>query len=87
MKKLVYLKPEVRALKIQQSGVVCGSNNEVTNVDGSDDIGYGGAGGDNPAQAHSGSWADWEEDFSEDFKSPGDPKPKFNQEAFLSVLR
>ena len=81
MKKLVYLKPEVRALKIQQSGVVCGS---VTNVSG-EDFHYDGPGGDNPAQARSGIWED--EELLEDGKTTSDPEAMFNKDAFLSVLR
>ena len=87
MKKLVYLKPEVRALKIQQSGVVCGS---VTIVNGGDGEGfhYDGPGGDNPAQARSGIWEDFDEDLSgEDGKETSDSETMFNKDAFLSVLR
>ena len=81
MKKLVYLKPEVRALMIQQSGVVCGS---VTNVSG-EDIHYDGPGGDNPAQARSGIWED--EELLEDGKTASDRETMFNKDAFLSILR
>lgn len=84
MKKLAYLKPEVRALMIQQSGVVCGS---VTNVSG-EDFHYDGPGGDNPAQARSGIWEDFDEDLSgEDGKTTSDPEAMFNKDAFLSILR
>ena len=81
MKKLVYLKPDVRALMIQQSGVVCGS---VTNVSG-EDIHYDCPGGDNPAQARSGIWED--EELLEDGKTANNSEAMFNKDAFLSVLR
>ena len=82
MMKLAYLKPDVRALKIQQSGVVCGS---VTNVNGSEDFHYDGPGGDNPAQARSGIWED--EELLEDGKTASDREAMFNKDAFLSILR
>ena len=84
MKKLVYLKPEARATMILQSGVVCAS---MTNVSG-EDFDYGGPGGDNPAQARSGIWEDFDEDLSgEDGKETSDSETMFNKDAFLSVLR
>ena len=78
------MKPEARATMILQSGVVCAS---MTNVSG-EDFDYGGPGGDNPAQARSGIWEDFDEDLSgEDGKTTSDPEAMFNKDAFLSVLR
>ena len=84
MKKLVYLKPEVLALMIQQSGVVCASMIDVnSNGEG---ISYGGndENYDGDPQAHI-NFNVWEEE--EDNKTNSDPKAMFNKDAFLSVLR
>ena len=80
MKKLVYLKPDVRALKIQQSGMVCAS---MTNVSG-EDFDYGGPGDDEVPQAHI-NFNVWEEE--EDNKTNSNREAMFNKDAFLSVLR
>ncbi len=60
MNKQAYMKPEIRAVIIQQSGLICAS---LTNVDG-EGFNYGGAGNgqDNPAQARSGIFEDRDED-------------------------
>lgn len=49
MNKQAYMKPEIRAVIIQQSGLICAS---LTNVEG-EGFNYGGAGNGqyNPAQA------------------------------------
>lgn len=74
------MKPEMRALMIQQSGVVCAS---MTNVSGGD-FDYGGPGEDEVPQAHI-NFNVWEEE--EDNKTNSNREAMFNKEAFLSILR
>lgn len=75
------MKPEMRAMMIRQSGVVCAS---MTNINGNGDFDYGGPGEDEVPQAHI-NFNVWEEE--EDNKTNSDPEAMFNKEAFLSVLR
>ena len=79
MKRQAYIKPQVRALMIQPSGVVCAS---LTYIEG--DVNYGGEGGDEEPRAHI-NFNVWEEE--EDNKTNSATQAMFNQESFLSVLR
>ena len=62
MKRQAYIKPQVRALMIQHSGVVCAS---LTYIEG--DVNYGGEGGDKEPRAR--QMFDF---FEEDYFAPND---------------
>ena len=84
MNKQVDLKPEIRV--IQQGADIC--DDPMNHVSNSEGFNYGGPGGNNPAQARSGIWEDFDEDLSgEDGKETSDPEAMFNKDAFMSVLR
>lgn len=63
MKRQVYIKPEAQTLTIQHCGVICASMTSI----GSDDVGYGGEGGDKEPRAR--QMFDF---FEEDYFAPND---------------
>ena len=58
--KKTYLKPAMMVVTLQQQGIICTSN-EVKNINGNADLGYGG-GGKGPARARSHGSTGWDDD-------------------------
>jgi hypothetical protein len=83
MKKQAYIKPEARALMIQQSGDICDNIIKFS----AEGLNYGGSDkdyeGDPQARANFDVW----EEEEEDNEAYSKPKPIFKKEAFLSPLR
>ena len=82
MKKQAYIKPEVRALMIQQSGDVCDNIIKLS----AEGLNYGSSDKDYEGDPQARANFDvWEEE--EDNEANSKPKPIFKKEAFLSPLR